>query len=107
MITPTFEKSSGLKGQFNIANVTNAVKDVMHHHFSLREAGRRWNVNLCALSCYVKQAKTEGKGFTTDKKTMKTKLVGIEVFILDFRNGCSQKTMLKLLIIFNTGKYPL
>ena len=43
---PTFKKSKGLKGQFENADVTNAVKDVMHHDPSLREAGRRRNVNL-------------------------------------------------------------
>ena len=72
---PTFEKSKGLKCQFDNANVTNAVKDVMHHHPSLREAGRRRNVNFCAQSRYVKQANTEGEDFTTVKKTIKTKHV--------------------------------
>ena len=72
---PTFEKSKGLKCQFENAYVTNAVKDVMHHHPSLREAGRRRNVNFCAQSRYHKQANTEGKDFTTVKKTIKTKHV--------------------------------
>ena len=70
---PTFEKSKGLKCRFNNADVTYAVKDVMHHHFSLREAGRKRNVNFCAQSRYVKQANTEGEDFTTVKTTIKTK----------------------------------
>ena len=72
---PTFEKSKGLKCQFENADVTNAVKDVMHHHPSLREAGRRQNVNFCSQSRYLKQANTEGKDFTTVKKNIKTKHV--------------------------------
>ena len=71
----TFEKSKGLKCQVDNANVTNAVKDVMHHNPSLRVAGRRRNVNFCAQSRYLKQANTEGEDFTTVKKTIKTKHV--------------------------------
>ena len=68
---PTFEKSKGLECQFKNADVTNAVKDVMHHHPSLR----RRNVNFCSQSRYLKQANTEGEDFTTVKKTIKTKRV--------------------------------
>ena len=56
---PTFIKGKSLKGKFNTNDLSNAVKDVMHHHTSLRKAGRRWNVNFCTLSRYVKQAKTK------------------------------------------------
>ena len=70
-----FEKSKGLKCQFDNADVTNAVNDVMLHHPSLREAGRKRNVIFCTQSRYVKQANTEGKDFTTVKKTIKTRHV--------------------------------
>ena len=39
---PTFKKGlkgKGIKGKFNTNDLSNAVKDVMHHHTSLRNAG--------------------------------------------------------------------
>ena len=78
---PTFKKGKGLKGKFNTDDLSNAVKDVMHHHTSLRKAGRRSNVNFCTLSRYVKQAKTKGENFTIIQKSMKTKQVCNKKFL--------------------------
>ena len=72
---PTSEKSKGLKCQFENSDVTNAVKDVMHHHPSLREAGRRRNVNFSLSHATLSKLTPEGKDFTTVKKTIKTKHV--------------------------------
>ena len=58
---PTFTKGKGLKGKFNANDLSKAVKDVMHHHTSLRKAERRGNVNFCTLSRYVKHAKRKAK----------------------------------------------
>ena len=81
VIMSTFKKGKDFKGKFNTNELANAVKDVMHHHNSLRKEGRRWNVNFCALSRYVKQAKTKGKNFTITKKSMQTKQVCIKKFL--------------------------
>ena len=78
---PTFKKGKGLKGKFNTKDLSNAVKDVMHYHTSFRKARRRWNVNFCTLSRYVKQAKTKGENFTITKKSNKTKQVCIKKFL--------------------------
>ena len=83
---PTFEKSKGLKCQFDTANVINAVKDVMHHHPCLRKAGRR-------IFYYCQK----------DHKNQTC----IEVCLVDFTNVCSLKTLLELLIISDTSHVSL
>ena len=103
---PTFEKSKGLKCQFENSDVTNAVKDVMHHHPSLREAGRRRNVNFCAQSRYLKQANTGRQRFHYCQKDHKNQTC-IGVFLVDFTNVCSLKTLLELLIISDTAHVSL
>ena len=72
---PIFKENKGIKGKFNSETLNKAVKEVLCHQASIREAAKNWNLNYVTLLCYVKQAKMQEENFNVTKLSMKTKQV--------------------------------